>query len=72
MVPQLSLLSVSIAKRSRQDAIGTPTACAVVIGVQTEEDDVKRGLHRVESDLRGREDRGEASDGRESLKGGGV
>ena len=69
-MPQLSSLSVGIGKRSRQDAVGTPAACAVVIGVQIEEDEVRRAVHGVESDLRGREDRGEAPDGRESLNGG--
>ena len=65
-----SPLSVGIGKRSRQDAVGTPAVCAVVIGVETEEDEVRRGVHGVESDLRGRGDRGEAPDRRERLKGG--
>ena len=69
-MPQLPPPSVGIGKRSRQDALGTPAACAVVIGVQTEEDEVRRRVHGVESDLRDRGDRGEAPDGRESLKGG--
>ena len=67
-VPQLSPPSPGFGKCDYQVAVGTPTACAVIIQVQTEEVVVERGVHGVKSNCKGTGDRGQAPEERMSSK----